>query len=393
MTALDRLSVALQDIQFDSFASKEERLRAEDLLVNALYRVRSPWDITWDHNWTHAVTHAAIKSLFDAGLFKKWAEDGSRPATSKELAGLTNTDPALIARLVRHLAAQHLLVETAEDTYMPTPWATALGTDAALPSCYRTFYSDINNRLSQAVPGFLKKTGYKNVTDEKNGVIQHVLGPDASFFGYVGSDSVRRKELHDGMECHSKWNLTAWPDLFPTDTLLKDAKPDRPLVVDIGGSKGHDLEKFRLRHPEVPRGSLVLQDLPGVLPDVESLHESIAKYQYDFFTPQPLRGARAYFLHNVLHDWPDEAAAKILRNVADAMEKGYSKLLIHESMVDNVNPPSRVTTSDLTMLMCLSAAERTVKEWHELIATAGLTVVKIWKRPMAVEGILEVEII
>lgn len=220
-----------------------------------------------------------------------------------------------------------------------------------------------------------------------------MLGPDASFFSYVGSDPLRTKELHDAMECHSKWNLTAWPELFPTDALLKDAKPDRPLVVDIGGSKGYDLEKFRLKHPEVPHGSLVLQDLPAVLPDAESPHESIAKHPYDFFTPQPLRGARAYFLHNVLHDWPDESAAKILRNVAGAMEKGYSKLLIHESMVDNVNAPSRVTTSDLIMLTCLSAGERTVKEWHELIATAGLKVVKIWKRPKAVEGIFEIELI
>ncbi|KAI1777153.1 S-adenosyl-L-methionine-dependent methyltransferase [Hypoxylon cercidicola] len=393
MTALDRLSAALRDIDCDSFASKEERLKAEDLLRSALHKVQSPWDITWAHNWVHPTTHAAIKTLIDAGVFKKWAEHGSQPATSSKLAELTNTDPALIARLVRHLAAQHLLVETAEDMYMPTPWATTLGTDPALPSCYGSFYKDINNGMAREVPEFLKKTGYKNPTDDKNGVVQHMFGPDVSFFGYVAFDPVLTKEMRDAMECHSKWNLTAWTELFPTETLLKDAKPGQPIVVDVGGSKGHDLEKFRLKHPEVPRGSLVLQDLPTVLQDLETPHESIVKCPYDFFTPQPLRGARAYVMHVVLHDWPNEPATTMLRNVADAMEKGYSKLLIHESMVDNINPPSRVTTSDMTMLINLSAAERTVKEWHELIATAGLKVVKIWKRPAAVDGVIEVELI
>lgn len=321
---------------------------------------------------------------------------------------------------MRHLAAQHLLVETAEDTYLPTPWATTLGTDAALPSCYGSFYYDINNGIGREVPAFrmylhsrmtmslftdreiayltykyaaVKKTGYRNITDSKNGVIKDMLGPDASFFTYAVADPVRNRELSDAMECHSRWNLTAWPDLFPTDALLEDARPDRPLVVDIGGGKGHDLEKFRVRHPEVPQGSLVLQDLPAVLQDIEPPHEAIVKHPYDFFTPQPLRGARVYFMHNVLHDWSHEPAVKILRNVAAAMEKGYSKLLIHESMVDNVNPPSRVTTSDIIMLTCVSAAERTVKEWYELIESAGLKVVKIWKRPAAVEGVIEVELI
>lgn len=96
MSAIDRLSAALQDIDSDSFASKEERLLAEGLLVKALAKVRSPWDITWDHNWVHPATQVAIKTLIDAGVFKKWAEQGSQPTSSKELARLTNTDPALI---------------------------------------------------------------------------------------------------------------------------------------------------------------------------------------------------------------------------------------------------------------------------------------------------------
>ncbi|KAI1138907.1 S-adenosyl-L-methionine-dependent methyltransferase [Hypoxylon sp. FL0543] len=393
MSALGRLSAALEGLNNESFTNEEERSHAEDLLLGALNRVRTPWDIAWNHNWVNPATNAAVKTLVDAGTFQKWAEQGSKPQTSVELAKFTDADPTLIRRLVRHLATQHLLIEAAQDTYAPTPWAITLGTDPAFPALYGTLYHEITTVVFGGVPPFLKKTGYKNPTDTMNGVIQHLQGPDASFFQYIVSDPVRNKEFTDAMECHSKGNMTAWPDVFPADTLLKDAKLDRPLVVDVGGSKGHDLEKFRLKHPEIPDGSLVLQDLPGVLRSVDTTHKSITKDPYDFFTPQPIMGARAYLLHNVLHDWPDEQAISILRNIADAMEKGYSKLLIHESMVDDVKPSPRTTTSDLTMLACTTAAERTVKEWEDLLSAAGLKIVKIWKMPTAVDGVIEAELI
>ena len=75
--------------------------------------------------------------------------------------------------------------------------------------------------------------------------------------------------------------------------------------------------------------------------------------------PQPVKGARVYFMHSVLHDWPDGSGEKILKNVASAMEKGYSRLLIHESLISSIKPLARVTTSELTMMVCLAAKERT----------------------------------
>ncbi|OTB05750.1 hypothetical protein M426DRAFT_319428 [Hypoxylon sp. CI-4A] len=392
MVALENLSAALQNIDLNSFANEGDRARAEDLLLNALERVRSPWDIAWNHNWVNPATNGAVKTLIDAGVFTKWVEIGGGPRTSVELAALTDTDPKLIKRLVRHLAAQHLLVEVAEDTYKSTSWATTLGTDPSFPALYGTLYHDITTVVFGGMPPFLKRTGYKNPIDDKDGVIQHLFGPEASFFDYVVSDPGRNKEFTQSMECHSKGNMTAWPDVYPTDILLEGAKPGRPLVVDVGGSKGHDLEKFHLKHPEIPDGSLVLQDLPAVLEGVEVTKTAISKHPYDFFTPQPVKGARAYFLHTVLHDWPDDSAARILRNVADAMEKGYSKVLVHEVMVESVRPSPRTTTSDLTMLACGSSAERTVKEWDALISTAGMKVVKIWKQPAAIEGVIEAEL-
>lgn len=97
MTALNRLIAALQDIDFDSFTDGAERSFAEGVLLNSLAKVRSPWDVAWNHNWVNPVTDAVVKTLIDAGIFKKWVEHGSKPETSMQLANITGTDPVLIS--------------------------------------------------------------------------------------------------------------------------------------------------------------------------------------------------------------------------------------------------------------------------------------------------------
>jgi hypothetical protein len=303
--------------------------------------------------------------------------------------------------MMRAIAGQHLVTEVAQDTYERTPWAKALAEDASFPGMYGGFYHELNNPMFRTLPFYLKKTGFKNPTNVNDCNFQFWRGEGANMFHYVGTNPLLTSDFNDAMECHSKYNLTPWVDIYPTDTAITAAKErpanNTPLVVDIGGGKGHDLKKFLARHPELPAGSLVLEDLPDILKGVpEDLSDAaaIAVQPHDFFTPQPAgaQGARIYFMHNVLHDWPDETARQILRTLAPAMEKGYSRLLIHESLVSSEKPLSRVTVSDITMMACLAAAERSEKQWRELIASAGMRVVKIWRPVQSVESIIEAEL-
>lgn len=298
--------------------------------------------------------------------------------------------------MMRHIAALHLVSETAQDTFAATPWAAALATDSALPSVYGLFYSQLNNPMFQSLPYFLQQTGYRNPTDVAASNWQFSKGgAPNNLFQDLSASPELAVHFHDTMKCHSRYNLTPWPDVYPTETVVAAASSEpyrhRPLVVDIGGSKGHDLESFRARHPDVPEASLVLQDLPEVLAGLQ-LDAAIRPQAHDFFTPQPVSGARVYFLHNVLHDWPDDKAAAILGHTAAAMERGYSRLLVHESLISAVRPLARVTTSDITMMACLSAKERTEEEWRRLVEGAGLRVVKFWGPVHSVESIIEAEL-
>ena len=280
--------------------------------------------------------------------------------------------------MIRQISGQHLVVEATEDTFAPTPTAAALAADPALSAVYGEFYNQLDNPMFRSLPYFLKEKGFKNPTNVNDCNWQYWKGTSNNLFQDMGINPDMARDFHAAMQCHSKYNLTPWPEVYPTDTIVAAAKPDHALVVDIGGSKGHDLEKSRLRHPDIPDGSLTLQDLSEVVADVK-VDKAISAQGHDFFTPQPVKGARIYFMHNVLHNWPNDSAEEILKNVGSSMEKGYSKLLIHESLISSIKPLARVTMSDLTMMACLAAKERTEGDWNQLIKNSGLRVVKIWE--------------
>lgn len=95
-------------------------------------------------------------------------------------------------------------------------------------------------------------------------------------------------------------------------------------------------------------------------------------------------------MHVVLHDWPDARATEILENIKAAMEPGYSKILIHESVIPTRAPHPTSTALDLTMMAVVSALERTEEMWRALVEGAGLKLVKIWRQPATFESVIEV---
>ena len=90
-------------------------------------------------------------------------------------------------------------------------------------------------------------------------------------------------------------------------------------------------------------------------------------------------GARAYYMHSVLHDWTDEKALEILRYLKVAMRPGYSRVLIHENVISDINADWQSTALDIILMTLLSSRERKESEWRQTIEAAGLKVLKIWR--------------
>lgn len=85
----------------------------------------------------------------------------------------------------------------------------------------------------------------------------------------------------------------SWMDVgfYDVPSLFSNVTQDDVLLVDVGGSVGHDLSEFRRKWSDAP-GRLVLQDLPDVIGQAKTgqLHSSIEAMEHDFFTEQPIKG-------------------------------------------------------------------------------------------------------
>ena len=107
-----------------------------------------------------------------------------------------------------------------------------------------------------------------------------------------------------------------------------------------------------------------------------------------------LTGARAYYLHSILHDWPDEICVKIIDRVKEAMKPGYSKLLINENVLTGTGASWEATSLDLLMMTLFSSKERSETDWKELlVGKCGLKICKIWYGGSGVESVIECELL
>ena len=213
---------------------------------------------------------------------------------------------------------------------------------------------------------------------------------------YFDKTPEQRKYFDDYMTAR-RAGIATWYKTFPfADALLQGAKTDKDavLLVDVGGNQGHDLVSFHQAYPDAP-GRLILQDLPSMIAEVlkESPPWGVECVAYDFHNgPQPIHGARAYYMRNVCHDWSDDQCETILQHTAQAMEKGYSRLLIDDFVLPDTEAPLRGCSIDFLMMMYASGIERTMSQWTKLLEKCGLEAVKIWSYRADYEQILEVRI-
>lgn len=95
----------------------------------------------------------------------------------------------------------------------------------------------------------------------------------------------------------------------------------------------------------------------------------------------------------VLHDWADRQCQQILRQLKEAMKKGYSKLLIEEVILADKDAEPIPSLGDWMMLAVHCGMERTKSHWEGLLTLAGFGVVKFWNPPSpGQQSIIEAEV-
>lgn len=172
-----------------------------------------------------------------------------------------------------------------------------------------------------------------------------------------------------------------------------EIKPGGVRLVDIGGGKGQKIKQIIASNPPM-QGKFILQDLPGTISslapiDYEGIFEPTI---HDFFTAQPVKGAKFYFLRHVLHDWNDAKVVKILKAQRDALEPGYSQLLIEESVLPERGTDPFIAGADLLMMKIVDGQERTLANWTAVLEQAGYKIVKLWPAAGGRTSVIEAEL-
>ncbi|MCJ1401979.1 hypothetical protein MMC11_005196 [Xylographa trunciseda] len=383
----------LQNIRGDLHGqskSLDERTRKEALAVakSIVNSLEKPEEVVM--RYTNEVTahRMSLRMGVELRLFHILVERNGTPISAAELADISKAELLLVVRIMRVISAIGFAKEAGVQSYVATPLTTAISTpalEAAMKICYDWV-------STMQLPHYFQTHGYACPTDSAHCPFQWSHNTDLTFFAKIHENPEVMKDFNVFMK-GVRSTREFWAEWFPVDEALIrgfSGFPDDILMVDVGGGNGHDLESFLKMFPQ-SKGHLILQDLPGTISNLTGLKEGIQAMSHDFFLPQPVKGARAYFTHFVMHNWPDEKCRDILRNLMSAMKPGYSKIVLNETVLPDMDCPSWFATNDVDMMAILAGLQRSRTQWIELLQSVDLEVVRIWTSPDGddSEGIIE----
>lgn len=300
-----------------------------------------------------AITAAAELGIADALA--------NGPLSAEDLAAAVDADADAVRRLLRALIGRGIFRQRRDGRYDLTPLADPLRRDAevSLVGWARWLGSPQHrehwSHLADAI-----RTG--------RSVIPELRGKPA--FEYLASDAELGEIFNQAMTSASALSIgpvVAAYDFSPFAT-----------VVDVGGGHGRLLAAILAATPST-RGILfdqpqVVAGAPPVLAE-QGVQDRVEIAQGSFFEAVPT-GGDAYVLKSVIHDWPDDDAVRILRNVRSALAVGGRVLLV-EFVVPEDNREFIGNWLDLEMLVALGARERTAAEFERLFGRAGFRLKRV----------------
>ena len=74
-------------------------------------------------------------------------------------------------------------------------------------------------------------------------------------------------------------------------------------------------------------------------------------------------------------------ARAILSNLKAAMTPRYSKLVLNESIMPDMNCPAFFAAGDINTMSILAGIKRSRLHWIELLESVGFSAVQIWMSP------------
>ncbi len=304
--------------------------------------------------WTsQAITVAAQLGIADALA--------GGPLTVNELSVRVDANADALRRLLRALVSKGVFRHRRDGRYELNSLAQTLRSDAPVSmSSAARFYGSQEQRERWTVLVDAVRTGHT--------VVPALRGAES--FDYFAEQPALAELFDQTMTNVSE--LTTAPVVAGYDFSVY------PTIVDVGGGHGPLLASI-LEAAPASRG--VLYDLPRVVagaPDLlreRAVADRVRIAHGSFFDSVP-GGGDAYLLKNIVHDWTDDKAVQILRNVRAAAGPNATVLLV-ELVIPEHNRDFPGKWVDLEMLLNLGARERTAAEYRDLLSRAGFRMTRV----------------
>jgi 2,7-dihydroxy-5-methyl-1-naphthoate 7-O-methyltransferase len=279
---------------------------------------------------------------------------GSAGATAEQLASDTGTATLALRCLLDHLVTIGLFdLDLESSLYRPTNLGAQLDEDA--PEGLKPLL-DINSAGGRAELAFVELLG--TIT---TGAPAYVHRYGREFW----ADLDARPELRRSFDAQMNWRFQAQAtqiaEHFDWSRFAE--------ILDVGGGDGTVLAAILDAHPGVRGRVLDLSPTATAATDrfaAAGLDDRASAVAGSFFNPLPV-GADAYLLSDVLHDWDDDHARKILAGCREAVTPSGTVVVI-----EPVRGEGADSAMDLFMLMCFGGRERTVDELARLATDSGL---------------------
>ncbi|TGO45565.1 hypothetical protein BCON_0382g00070 [Botryotinia convoluta] len=307
-----------------------------------------------------------LRALLEAGVFDELPLD-EKGMSASELAQKTNMEEALLIRMMRAVTPIYF-EENSPRVYKQTANSLIFQLEDM-----RASYKQI---MDSKYPDSIKNNPY-TFAHRTNGL---------NMWDYLSLHPERLRIFNLGMNRISSQMVQSY-GIFPwlSEYRKMQINDDSVLLVDIGGGQGQAIAAIK-DIIEGTKGRLILQDREEVMLENPNPIPGIEKMTYDFFTPQPVKGALIYHVRRCFHDWPDADCVTILSNIANAMTS-TSRLLIAEMVLQD-ELDAEATWMDVTM-MFFAGKERSEKQWRQLIEAAGLRLERIYGSEGTTFSVLE----
>jgi hypothetical protein len=302
----------------------------------------------------------AITTAADLGIADALAKG---PLSAEDLASAVQADTDALNRLMRALISRGIFRQRRDGRYDLTPLAQPLRRDAdvSLAAWARWAGSpQLRERWSHLTEGI--RAGRCTAAEMRG----------QNMFDYLAGEPELQDIFNQAMTDVSELSIAPLIAAY-------DFGRFGPTIVDVGGGHGRLLSAILAATPQA-RG--VLFDQPKV---VAGASEELRKYHVDdrveiadgsFFDDVIPAGGDVYVLKNVIHDWLDEDAERILRNVRAASGRGKHVVLV-ELVIPAHNREFAGKWLDLDMFVSAAARERTADEYVRLLERAGFRLTRV----------------